>query len=48
MASKGIKILQPSAKLDRGVRGNRQADDRAEWVKKAGADGEAILKATGN
>ena len=42
MASKGIKILQPSAKLtaEFEVIGKQMTD---EWVKKTGADGEAIL-----
>ena len=42
MASKGIKILQPSAKLTAEFEaiGKQMAD---EWIKKAGADGEAVL-----
>lgn len=42
MASKGIKIIQPSAKLtaEFEVIGKQMTE---EWVKKAGADGEAIL-----
>lgn len=42
MASKGIKIIKPSAKLS----GEFEAVGKQmteEWVKKAGADGEAIL-----
>ena len=42
MASKGIKILQPSAKLTAEFEAiGKQMTD--EWVKKTGADGEAIL-----
>jgi len=42
MASKGIKILQPSAKLTAEFEAiGKQMTD--EWAKKAGADGEAIL-----
>jgi TRAP-type C4-dicarboxylate transport system substrate-binding protein len=42
MASKGIKILQPSAKLTAEFEAiGKQMTE--EWVKKAGADGEAIL-----
>jgi TRAP-type C4-dicarboxylate transport system substrate-binding protein len=42
MASKGIKILQPSAKLAAEFEAiGKQMTD--EWVKKAGADGEAIV-----
>lgn len=44
MASHGIKIMQPSAKLASEFEaiGKQMAD---EWAKKAGAEGEAILKA---
>jgi len=42
MASKGIRILQPSAKLTAEFEAiGRQMTE--EWVKKAGTDGEAIL-----
>jgi len=42
MASKGIKILTPSAKLTAEFEAvGKQMTE--EWVKKAGADGEAIL-----
>jgi TRAP-type transport system periplasmic protein len=42
MAEKGIKIMQPSAKMkaELGAIGKQMAE---EWVKRAGADGEAIL-----
>ncbi|MEO8203424.1 MAG: C4-dicarboxylate ABC transporter substrate-binding protein, partial [Betaproteobacteria bacterium] len=42
MASKGIKILVPSAKLagEFEAVGKQMTD---EWAKKAGAEGEAIL-----
>jgi TRAP-type C4-dicarboxylate transport system substrate-binding protein len=42
MAEKGIKVLKPSAKLtaELAAIGKQMAD---EWVKRAGADGEAIL-----
>jgi TRAP-type C4-dicarboxylate transport system substrate-binding protein len=44
MASHGIKIMKPSAKLTAEFEtiGKQMAD---EWAKKAGAEGEAILKA---
>ncbi|HEY5898026.1 MAG TPA: TRAP transporter substrate-binding protein [Burkholderiales bacterium] len=44
MASHGIKIMKPSAKLTAEFEaiGRQMAD---EWSKKAGAEGEAILKA---
>ncbi len=44
MASHGIKIMKPSAKLASEFEaiGKQMAD---EWAKKAGAEGEAILKA---
>ena len=44
LASKGIKILEPSAKLAAELQevGKKMA---AEWSAKAGAEGEAILKA---
>jgi len=47
MASKGIKIMQPSAKLaaEFAEIGKKMT---AEWSAKAGAEGEAILKAYGN
>ena len=42
MAAKGIKILQPPAKLTAEFEAiGKQMTE--EWVKKAGADGEAIL-----
>lgn len=46
MASKGIKILQPPAKLmaEFEAVGKQMTD---EWVKRAGADGEAILAGFG-
>jgi TRAP-type transport system periplasmic protein len=42
MADKGIKVLQPSAKMkaELAVIGKQISD---EWVKRAGAEGEAIL-----
>lgn len=42
MADKGIKVLKPSAKMkaELAAMGKQMAD---EWVKRAGADGEAIL-----
>jgi len=42
MAEKGIKVLQPSAKMKAELTaiGKQMAD---EWVKRAGAEGEAIL-----
>jgi len=44
MADKGIKVVQPSAKLkaELGAIGKQMSD---EWVKRAGADGEAIISA---
>ena len=44
MASKGIKILQPPAKLiaEFEAVGKQMTE---EWLKKAGADGDAILAA---
>jgi TRAP-type transport system periplasmic protein len=44
MASHGIKIMKPSAQLNSEFEaiGRQMAD---EWAKKAGAEGEAILKA---
>jgi len=44
MASHGIKIMKPSAKLESefAAVGKQMAD---EWAKKAGAEGEEILKA---
>jgi len=44
LASKGIKVLQPSAKLAAEFQaiGSRMT---SEWVKKAGPDGEAIIQA---
>jgi TRAP-type transport system periplasmic protein len=44
MAEKGIKIMKPSAKMKAELQaiGKQIAD---EWVKRAGADGEAILAA---
>jgi len=44
MASHGIKIMKPSAKLESefAAIGKQMAD---EWAKKAGAEGEEILKA---
>jgi len=47
LASKGVKILQPSPKLQAEFAeiGKKMA---AEWVARAGAEGEAILKAIGN
>jgi len=46
MASHGIKIMKPSAKLESefAAVGKQMAD---EWAKKAGAEGEEILKAYG-
>ena len=42
MADKGIKVLKPSAKLKAELQAiGKQMTD--EWVKRAGADGEAIL-----
>ncbi|MEY2687772.1 MAG: hypothetical protein RL375_1970 [Pseudomonadota bacterium] len=42
MADKGIKVLKPSAKMkaELAAMGKQMAD---EWVKRAGAEGEAIL-----
>ena len=47
LASKGVKIMQPSPKLAAEFQeiGKKMA---AEWAAKAGPDGEAILKAVGN
>lgn len=47
LASKGIKIVEPSAKLAGELQeiGKKMATD---WAAKAGAEGEAILKAYGN
>jgi TRAP-type transport system periplasmic protein len=44
MAEKGIKVLSPSAKMkaELAAIGKQMAD---EWVKRAGADGEAIMAA---
>ncbi len=44
LASKGVKIVEPSAKLTAELQeiGKKMA---AEWVAKAGAEGQAILKA---
>jgi TRAP-type transport system periplasmic protein len=46
MASKGIKIMKPSAKLEAefAAIGKQMSD---EWAKKAGKEGEEILKAYG-
>jgi len=42
LAANGLKILPPSEPLQGGL---RQIDDRftAEWLAKAGADGQSIL-----
>lgn len=44
LASKGVKIVQPSAKLSAELQeiGKKMA---AEWLAKSGAEGEAIMKA---
>jgi TRAP-type C4-dicarboxylate transport system substrate-binding protein len=44
MADKGIKVLKPSSKMkaELAAIGKQMAD---EWVKRAGAEGEAILAA---
>ena len=44
MADKGIKVMKPSAKLSSEFEAiGRQI--AAEWAQKAGAEGDAILKA---
>jgi TRAP-type C4-dicarboxylate transport system substrate-binding protein len=46
LADNGMKIIEPSAKLKAGFAAIGKTMT-AEWVKKAGADGEALLKAYG-
>jgi TRAP-type C4-dicarboxylate transport system substrate-binding protein len=47
LASKGVKIMQPSPQLAAEFQeiGRKMA---AEWAAKAGPDGETLLKAVGN
>ena len=47
LASKGVKVMSPNARLAAELQeiGKKMT---AEWVAKAGAEGEAILKAYGN